>query len=134
LLWIEVTRHPTAAWLLSRSRKLFLGHRRRLIWCATMTALINMAVNARDAMNGEGTLTVSARGVSGLPPVRGHAGSAGDFVAVSVSDTGAGIPSDMLAHIFDPFFTTKAVGKGDGARFVSSLWVCEAVGRRRDRR
>jgi len=78
------------------------------------TALINMAVNARDAMNGEGRLTISARRVTGLPPVRGHAGSPGDFIAVSVADTGSGIPDDKLAHIFDPFFTTKALGKGTG--------------------
>lgn len=78
------------------------------------TALINMAVNARDAMNGAGSLTVSARAVTGLPPVRGHAGSPGDFVAVSVADSGSGIPSDRLPHIFDPFFTTKALGKGTG--------------------
>ena len=78
------------------------------------TALINMAVNARDAMEGEGTLTFRVEGVSEVPAVRGHAGATGDFVVVSVEDTGAGIPDDRLPNIFEPFFTTKDVGKGTG--------------------
>lgn len=78
------------------------------------TALINMAVNARDAMDGEGTLTIGVEAVDGMPPVRGHAGTAGPFVAVSVADTGSGIAQDKLGQIFEPFFTTKEVGKGTG--------------------
>ncbi|MCJ2083503.1 PAS domain-containing protein [Methylobacterium sp. J-090] len=78
------------------------------------TALINMAVNARDAMDGEGTLTLRLVCASGLPAIRGHAGSAGPFAAVSLTDTGSGIPPDQIARIFEPFFTTKEVGKGTG--------------------
>ena len=78
------------------------------------TALVNMAVNARDAMGGEGTLTVRVEGVPRMPPIRGHGGGAGAFVAVSLADTGAGIAPDELARIFEPFFTTKEVGKGTG--------------------
>lgn len=78
------------------------------------TALVNMAVNARDAMNGEGTLTVRVDALAEMPSIRGHAGSSGKFVAVSISDTGAGIPADRLGRIFEPFFTTKEVGKGTG--------------------
>jgi PAS domain S-box-containing protein len=78
------------------------------------TALVNMAVNARDAMNGEGRLTVRVGEVSGLPAIRGHGGGPGRFVAVSLTDSGCGIPSDKLDQIFEPFFTTKAVGKGTG--------------------
>jgi nitrogen-specific signal transduction histidine kinase/CheY-like chemotaxis protein len=78
------------------------------------TALVNMTVNARDAMDGEGRLTVAVRSIPVLPPLRGHAGSPGPFVAVSVSDTGAGVPADKLSQIFEPFFTTKEVGKGTG--------------------
>ncbi|ARP84952.1 hybrid sensor histidine kinase/response regulator [Bordetella genomosp. 9] len=78
------------------------------------TAILNMVINARDAMPRGGHLTVSARQVDRIPPVRNHAGAAGDFVAVSVTDTGTGIEPATLRRIFEPFFTTKAVNKGTG--------------------
>jgi CheY-like chemotaxis protein len=78
------------------------------------TALVNLAVNARDAMEGEGRLTLRTWLASELPPVRGHAGARGAFVAVSVSDTGSGIEPELMGRIFEPFFTTKEVGKGTG--------------------
>ncbi|WP_245930744.1 PAS domain-containing protein [Methylobacterium radiodurans] len=78
------------------------------------TALVNMAVNARDAMAGEGHLTLRLTGGQALPAIRGHAANAGPFAAVSVSDTGSGIAEADLARIFEPFFTTKEVGKGTG--------------------
>jgi PAS domain S-box-containing protein len=78
------------------------------------TALVNMAVNARDAMNGEGTLEISLREVSELPPLRGHKAAPGSFVALRVSDTGNGIATEHLPRIFEPFFTTKDVGQGTG--------------------
>jgi PAS domain S-box-containing protein len=77
-------------------------------------ALVNMAVNARDAMNGDGVLTVTVRCHASLPSIRGHAGAVGPFVAVSVADTGSGILPDRLSRIFEPFYTTKEVGKGTG--------------------
>ena len=67
------------------------------------TALINLVVNARDAMADGGSLSVSARN---MPET--------DNVVISVSDTGEGIPGDVLDKVFDPFFTTKPVGKGTG--------------------
>ncbi|MDB5722110.1 MAG: response regulator [Alphaproteobacteria bacterium] len=76
-------------------------------------AILNMAVNARDAMDGQGQLAVSienvalAAGQIGLLP-------AGDYVRISVSDTGEGIPPELLDRVFEPFFTTKPVGKGTG--------------------
>ncbi len=78
------------------------------------TALVNMAVNARDAMDGEGTLTIRVDSVSKMPPVRGHGGAEGRFVAVSLTDTGHGMSPDQVAQVFEPFFTTKPVGKGTG--------------------
>lgn len=78
------------------------------------TALINMAVNARDAMDGEGILTLRLACGEPLPPIRGHTGSRSHFAAVSLTDTGTGIASEQLGRIFEPFFTTKEVGKGTG--------------------
>jgi PAS domain S-box-containing protein len=76
------------------------------------TALINMAVNARDAMDGEGRLTIGLRRAYHVPRASRRGG--GEFVAVSVADTGHGIPGDQVERIFEPFFTTKEVGKGTG--------------------
>ena len=78
------------------------------------TALINMALNARDAMNGQGTLTLRVATVAALPRIRGDAESRQPFVTVSLADTGSGMASDNLERIFEPFFTTTAVGKGTG--------------------
>nr|USU34376.1 response regulator [Methylobacterium sp. OTU13CASTA1] len=78
------------------------------------TALVNMAINARDAMGGEGRLDIGVRRASGIPAVRAHPRIPGDFVAVSVRDTGTGIAEGDLDRIFEPFFTTKGVGQGTG--------------------
>jgi PAS domain S-box-containing protein len=78
------------------------------------TALVNLAVNARDAMNGEGRLVISSQLAGTVPSVRSHQVRHGDFVAVSIADTGSGIPPQHLQVIFEPFFTTKDVGRGTG--------------------
>jgi PAS domain S-box-containing protein len=78
------------------------------------TALINMAVNARDAMDGVGELRITIEPTDCVPAVRGHAATRGEFVAVRIADTGSGIEADKLTQIFEPFFTTKEVGKGTG--------------------
>ncbi|SDU93297.1 GAF domain-containing hybrid sensor histidine kinase/response regulator [Pseudomonas mucidolens] len=78
------------------------------------TALINVALNARDAMDGQGTLVLRLEGDRPLPCIRGHGGSKKAFVAISLTDTGTGICSQTFEHIFEPFFTTKGVGKGTG--------------------
>jgi two-component system NtrC family sensor kinase len=75
-------------------------------------ALLNLAVNARDAMSAGGRLTISGRNVHFAEP--NALDLHGDFVAVSVEDTGAGIPPDVLGRVFEPFFTTKEVDKGTG--------------------
>jgi len=78
------------------------------------TALVNMAVNARDAMDGEGRLALRLACGKEIPQIRGHAASPAAFVVLSVTDTGSGIAPEQLARIFEPFFTTKEVGKGTG--------------------
>jgi len=78
------------------------------------TALINLAINARDAMNDEGRLKIAVHKAGAIPPLRGQPARGGDFIAVSVTDTGAGIAPENLNAIFEPFFTTKEVGKGTG--------------------
>ncbi|GJD73257.1 PAS domain-containing protein [Methylobacterium goesingense] len=75
------------------------------------TALVNMAVNARDAMDGHGRLTIRVRPVEGIPPLGIGMGA---FVAVSLTDTGGGIAPEALHRIFEPFYTTKGVGQGTG--------------------
>lgn len=78
------------------------------------TAIINMAANARDAMNGEGKLTIT------VAPRPAAAGTGlcqpqhGPCVAIAITDTGCGIPPEHMGRIFEPFFTTKEVGKGTG--------------------
>ncbi|KQP89003.1 histidine kinase [Methylobacterium sp. Leaf113] len=78
------------------------------------TALVNMAINARDAMGGEGRLDIRVRRTAAIPAVRAHPRIPGDFIAVSVRDTGTGIAEADLDRIFEPFFTTKGVGQGTG--------------------
>ena len=78
------------------------------------TAVVNMAVNARDAMESAGRLTVEAGAVAGIPALRNHPSQAGEFIAVTVTDTGTGVAPDQLDRIFEPFYTTKAVGAGTG--------------------
>ncbi len=76
-------------------------------------ALVNIAVNARDAMPDGGTITLSARNVV-LKPGSAAGALEGEFVALAIIDTGAGMPADVLQRVFEPFFTTKPVGKGTG--------------------
>jgi PAS domain S-box-containing protein len=78
------------------------------------TALVNLAVNGRDAMEGEGQLSIEIKSVDAIPAAGSLGPRAGRFIAVAASDTGSGIAADQMQVIFEPFFTTKEVGKGTG--------------------
>jgi two-component system, cell cycle sensor histidine kinase and response regulator CckA len=78
--------------------------------------IVNLGVNARDAMPDGGTLTIETRAVSqaDVRAMRSEILPIGDYALLSMTDSGTGIPKENLAKIFEPFFTTKEVGKGTG--------------------
>jgi signal transduction histidine kinase/ActR/RegA family two-component response regulator len=76
--------------------------------------ILNLAINARDAMPAGGRLIIATRNVAAVPAALAAELEAGQYVAVSVSDTGSGMTPAVLARAFEPFFTTKSPGKGTG--------------------
>lgn len=92
--------------------------------------IINLAVNARDAMPGGGQLTISTHMVSPKDVVKmGHSFMpAQDYVAMVIQDTGHGIPKGLLPKIFEPFFTTKEVGKGTGLGLSTVYGIVKQTG------
>lgn len=76
--------------------------------------ILNLAINARDAMEVGGALIVETANMTLGAPRRPEEPTAGDYVMVSVTDTGSGMTPEVFAKAFEPFFTTKAVGKGSG--------------------
>jgi PAS domain S-box-containing protein len=92
------------------------------------TALVNLAVNARDAMAGEGSLSIRVGAVDAIATPHGHVIHSGRFVAIAVTDNGSGIAADKLDAIFEPFFTTKDVGKGTGLGLSQALGFAKQSG------
>ena len=93
-------------------------------------AVLNLAINARDAMAGRGKLTLEVGNArlddhyaAGNPEVK-----PGQYVMVAVSDTGAGMPPEVVAHAFEPFFTTKPVGSGTGLGLAMVYGFCKQSG------
>ena len=80
------------------------------------SALLNLAINARDAMPGGGTLTIASsdRHFTATDLANQPEATPGDYVRIAVTDTGTGMTDDVIAHVFEPFFTTKPLGQGTG--------------------
>ncbi|WP_239520794.1 ATP-binding protein [Pseudooceanicola aestuarii] len=92
--------------------------------------LMNLVVNARDAMSGSGEIRISTENMfldSALRRDRATV-AAGEYVCVTVSDTGTGIPPDKLPKVFEPFFTTKRVGEGTGLGLSTAYGIIKQTG------
>ncbi|MES2983790.1 MAG: ATP-binding protein [Pseudomonadota bacterium] len=100
--------------------------------------IINLAVNARDAMKGGGTLTIRSSNVTIespdaldrdlIAPTEDEVIVPGDYVLVEVSDTGSGIPPEIVKNIFEPFFSTKEVGSGTGLGLSTCYGIIKQTG------
>jgi PAS domain S-box-containing protein len=92
--------------------------------------LVNLVVNARDALPDGGTLTIATALVpgAGVVPGRGAGGQPGQFVRIIVADTGSGMSEAVKRHLFEPFFTTKAPGKGVGLGLATCFTIVKQYG------
>ncbi len=90
--------------------------------------LLNLAINARDAMPGGGKLTIRTGNVRAGPPVRAEDPPAGEYAVLDISDTGHGMSPQVQARAFEPFFTTKEVGLGSGLGLPQVLGVAQQLG------
>lgn len=108
---VEMDLAPEAAWAMADANQVEL-------------AILNLVINARDAMPKGGAVRISSRRViSGEPDLR-----PGAYTVVGVADTGVGIPGHLLARVFDPFFTTKEIGKGTGLGLSQVFGIAQQSG------
>ncbi len=89
--------------------------------------VLNLVVNARDAMPGGGTITLRLSNKT-LRRARAHSVPSGRYVLLEVEDTGAGIPPEVLPHIFEPFYTTKSMGHGTGMGLAAVQGAVQQLG------
>ena len=100
------------------------------LWCVEVDpgelelVILNLALNARDAMPSGGTIEISARN---MPALADH-DLVGDFVRLDIADSGLGMSPEILAHAFEPFFTTKEVGSGSGLGLAQAHGFAKASG------
>jgi signal transduction histidine kinase len=90
--------------------------------------VLNLAINARDAMQDSGTIIIGTDNVTLAKPVRAEEPPAGEYVELTVSDNGSGMTPDVLAKVFEPFFTTKEIGKGSGLGLSQVLGLTQQLG------
>jgi len=90
--------------------------------------VLNLAINARDASQVGGSITLETANATVGPPQKPEEPPAGEYVAISVTDTGSGMTKDVLAKAFEPFFTTKEIGKGSGLGLSQVLGFAKQSG------
>jgi signal transduction histidine kinase/ActR/RegA family two-component response regulator len=90
--------------------------------------VLNLVINARDAMEIGGSIKLETANVTVGPPYRPEEPAAGDYVMISVTDTGSGMSKEVLAKAFEPFFTTKEIGKGSGLGLSQVLGFAKQSG------
>ena len=90
--------------------------------------VLNLAINARDAMDVGGSVTVETANATLGPPERPEEPHAGEYVVISVADTGSGMSKEVLSRVFEPFFTTKEIGKGSGLGLSQVLGFAKQSG------
>lgn len=91
-------------------------------------AVLNLAINARDASQIGDSITLETTNATVGPPQNGHEPPAGEYVVVSVTDTGTGMTKEVLAKAFEPFYTTKDIGKGSGLGLSQVLGFAKQSG------
>jgi signal transduction histidine kinase/CheY-like chemotaxis protein len=90
--------------------------------------VLNLVINARDAMGDRGTVTIETANAKVGPPERLEEPPAGEYVMIAVTDTGSGMTKEVLAKAFEPFFTTKEIGKGSGLGLSQVLGFAKQSG------